>query len=322
MQYNDSIYLFASIRQKGLYLYNKHTNTVITFHNDSSHYINGLNIINGLYLGDDNKVNILTEKNIIQFNPITYNYAVYKVGYKDMILTNCMDMCETKSSYWFAFYGNGIAETDKQFRLKKQYSTLNGIANDAVYKIFSYRDSVIVASTNDGLVTIRTTNNTIKNYYSEDGLHASQFEQLCGYKDGKYIYAGGSNGFTIIDPSKFVINTTPPLFYYTNIKVQTKDGIRDIDTTNLGMQKLTIPDSWLQTTIYFTGINFSNPKRVAYQYRIQEKDANWIDNSSQNFITIMALKPGTYHLQVRAINEDGYRSTPKTLTLVFEPSVV
>lgn len=155
------------------------------------------------------------------------------------------------------------------------------------------------------------------NYYKEDGLHSNSFEEVAATYINNKIYAGGVNGFTIIDPSKFTTNTTPPIFYFTNIQTKTKDIT--LDTSNLELTKLKIPNTWLQTNISFVGINYSNPNRVTYQYRIKERDKDWINLGTQNFINLIGLNPGSYTLEVKAANEDGYWSLPKQLTLTFLP---
>jgi signal transduction histidine kinase len=75
----------------------------------------------------------------------------------------------------------------------------------------------------------------------------------------------------------------------------------------------------LQTTISFSGINYSNPSRTSYAYRIKELDNNWINLGTRNFVTLIGLSPSTYTLEVKAANEDGVWCEPKTLTLTFLP---
>ncbi|MEP7318267.1 MAG: ATP-binding protein, partial [Panacibacter sp.] len=44
-----------------------------------------------------------------------------------------------------------------------------------------------------------------------------------------------------------------------------------------------------------------------------------ININTQNFVPLIGLPPGTYTLEVKAANEDGYWCAPKQLTLIFEP---
>jgi signal transduction histidine kinase len=91
-----------------------------------------------------------------------------------------------------------------------------------------------------------------------------------------------------------------------------------IDTTNLELKLLDIPSDVLQTRFYFSGINYSDPKRTTFAYRIREK-GNWTDNGTDNSVSLIGLAPGTYHFEVKAANEDGVWSEPTVLTLVYLP---
>jgi signal transduction histidine kinase len=80
-----------------------------------------------------------------------------------------------------------------------------------------------------------------------------------------------------------------------------------------------VPSDFQQTTISFSGINYSNPSRTSYAYRIKELDNNWVSLGTQNFVNLIGLSPNTYTLEVKAANEDGVWCEPKTLTLIFLP---
>ena len=75
----------------------------------------------------------------------------------------------------------------------------------------------------------------------------------------------------------------------------------------------------LQTTVYFSGINYSNPLHTIYQYKITEQHNDWIDLGENQFFSFPSQSPGIYHLVVRAANEDGVWSDPKEIVLVFLP---
>jgi signal transduction histidine kinase len=71
--------------------------------------------------------------------------------------------------------------------------------------------------------------------------------------------------------------------------------------------------------VYFTGLDYKNPDRVKYAYKIPEIKDEWISLGTQNSIPLIGLTPGTYHLQVKTSTRDGSWSDPKELTLNFLP---
>lgn len=319
VQYNDTIILFSSLLQRGIHVWNTRSHTVNTFHNDSvRHVIQGLSVINYVYRGEGADVFILTETSIVKFNPLTERYSWYKIMNKGLQEPyNFMDMCETPDSYWFATYGNGLIETDRNFTLKRVIGVREGLCNNCVYKVFNYQNNCIVATTNNGVSSVTTDRYEVKNYFQNDGLHGNGFEQLCGFQQDQKIIAGGVNGFTIIDPALFQRNTKAPSLYIQNIRIETLSGT--IDTCNLALGMIEVPNDVLQLKLDFVGLNYQNPARVVYRYKLAELSSDWIDIENQNFVNLIGLGPGSYTFEAIALNEDGVASAPLKISLVYLP---
>ncbi|MDB5122366.1 MAG: hypothetical protein JWP94_495 [Mucilaginibacter sp.] len=228
------------------------------------------------------------------------------------------DMCEAGGAYWVTSYGNGLVEIDQQLKVKGLTGIRKGLCNDGVYNVFNVGDTSLLVTTNNGLAHYRIRQHTFKNYYAENGLQSNSFEEVTAVIDRGKIYAGGLNGFTIIDPGRLSVRMTPPLFYFKNVDVKLNTG-RSLSRTDLNIQTLEVPSNWLQTTVSFAGINFAAPKRVSYKYRIREIDSNWVDNGYRDQLSLMGLPPAAYHLEVKAANEDDYWSRPKLLILHIDP---
>jgi signal transduction histidine kinase/ligand-binding sensor domain-containing protein len=319
LQYNDSLVLFGSVIQKGLTVWNKRSASLLRYHNDSMPYlINKLSIINNLYKSS-NSVLILTEFGIISFHPLTGQSKTYSIKNERTgeVLSNLMDICETADSYWIGTYGNGLVQTDKNFRIKKIISTTEGLSNNCVYKIFSYQNAII-ATTNFGLNIVNATTSGVQTYFQSDGLHSSSFEQVCGYQYRGKIYAGGVNGFTIIDPTLLFSNPRAPDLYLNKITIQTSRNITD--TFNLALKELTIPNNVLQVDISLSGLNYNNPLRTTYSYKRSGDDDKWTELGTQNFISLIAMPPGRHTLVFRSANEAGvYSERQVSLSLVYLP---
>jgi len=228
------------------------------------------------------------------------------------------DMCESSNSYWISSYGNGIIQMDNTRKIKKLIKETNGLCNEGVYNIFNLGDTSLLITSNNGLSFYNTKQQSFVNYFKQDGLQSNSFEEVTAIAHQNQIYAGGIDGFTVIDPSKLVVNKRPPVPYYENIDVKLNEG-QNIINASLDVKKITIPSNWLQASISFIGINFDDPKRVTYKYRIKEIDTNWINNSNRDVISIIGLPPNTYTIEVKAANENGYWSYPKTLIIKIEP---
>jgi len=235
---------------------------------------------------------------------------------KDYVLF--FDLCRIKDKYYLGSYGMGIIVLDKNFTILGNISTINGLSNNGIYKLLPWRDSLLFITTNNGLNIYDPGTGAIKQFFKTDGLHDDTFEETSGNIYNNIVFAGGANGFTAIYPNNIRANDHPPVVYFSNVQIELK-GSKQFDTSNLDAKKFIIPNNVIQTNIYFSGINYSNPERTIFKYRITEQSNSWINLSTQNFISLIGLSPGTYHLQVQAFNEDEVSSEIKELTLTFLP---
>jgi signal transduction histidine kinase/ligand-binding sensor domain-containing protein len=315
LTYGDTLIILGSDNSTGIYLWNTKRHTITNI-NEKTH-LNPLRsgTVNMLYKRDDHSFWILSDSYIQIFDLDNYSVRDVTLAFPD--IDYYFDIVAVRSKYYIACYGSGIFEVDSTLKMLKVFNTKSGLSNNCVYRIIPENDSILWATTNFGLNRINLISHQVTKYFVEDGLNSNEFEEFSANLNKGKIYVGGLRGFTIIDPSRVAKSTKPPLLYFTNIKISTKRGVLSIN--NLELQSITIPNNWLQATISFAGLNYSNPTRVTYKYRIKEQVANWISNGHQDFISIIGLEPGTYTIQVKAANEDGFWSEPRQLTLIILP---
>lgn len=227
------------------------------------------------------------------------------------------DMCEAGGYYWIASYGSGVLQVDSSLTVKQVFNAERGLSNDGVYQVYNTGNQEILVTSNYGISVLNPASLTIKNYFSKNGLHANSFEEVSGLMKKGKIYAGGVNGFTVIDPGNFPVNTLPPAFYISSIRVTT--GNHSTDSSNLLLQSIRIPSNALQTTVFFSALNYSDPEGTTIAYKIKEQHSGWVNIGNNTSLPLIGFSPGTYHLQVRAFNEDGIGSEIKELTLIFLP---
>jgi len=310
----DSLSFFVGLAQRGLYVWNMHKRKVEVI--DTASKITPLrsNKTSSVYLDSKNRLWIIYGNDVALYNPLRKSIQNLNISLPGSIH---MDVCEWKNQFWIASYGSGIIELDKSYKIKKVYGESDGLSSSSVFKIIPLNDSNLIVSSTNGLSVLNIYSKKISTYFEDDGLQSNVFDNISGVRYKNLIFLGGQNGFTKIDVEKFKQNTEAPNLYFLNTRTETKDSL--LETTNIQMNELKIPNDWIQTKISFVGINYLNPQRVIYQYRIKESSDNWIDLGTQNFISLIGLYPGTYTLEVKAANEDGVWCEPKQLILVFEP---
>ena len=316
---NDSCIVLGSENYKGIIVWDHYNHKIEQYNSSSVKMQLRENIINNVISLSKDSFAVLGNESftIVDFtNRICKALSLKTSSGKDYVLF--FDMCRAKDKYYLSSYGMGVIVLDKNFKILDNISTIDGLSNNGIYKLLPVGDSLLFITTNNGLNIYNTITGNIKSFYQSDGLHGDAFEETSGNIYKNTLFAGGANGFTTIYPNYIKTNSKPPLIYFNKVHIELT-GANQFDTTNLEAKYFTIPNNVIQTNIYFTGINYSNPARTVFAYRITEQSKNWVNLSTQNFLTLIGISPGTYHLQVQAFNEDGIPSEIKELTLIFLP---
>ena len=315
----DSVIILGTENEKGILVWNYRRHAVRQIDNLSATPL-ASSVVNNMYRDGQERLWVLSDhvisimtRDFGKANSLSFFDTASK---KEINLF--FDMCEANGSYWIAAYGTGIIQLDTFFKIKRVFNTGDGLSDNGVYQVFCVHNRLVITSDN-GLSVLDLNTFKFKRYYSGNGLHSNSFEEVAGTMRDGLIYAGGVKGFTIIDPSKFTDNAVPPKIYINRVFIDRPDRSGDIDTTNLELRELDVPNDVLQTTLYFSGINYSNPEHTTFAYRIAEKNADWVNIGTQNYINIIGLSHGDYHVEVRAANEDGVWSEPVTMELVYLP---
>ena len=272
--------------------------------------------VNNLYKKDGD-IFILTDDNVYRYSAgALKKYDVLK-GAKHIGMF--FDMLKVKGHYFLTSYNNGVIETDSVFSVLRIFNVNSGLSDNGAYRLASVGDSILLVSTNNGLNAVNLVNGKVKIFTDEDGLHSNVFEEFSSYqKDGK-IYFGGKDGFTIVTPEKmnFSISTFNNL-HFTDCKVINDKNISKEFELN-DTAKIYFSNKITQVTIFFSNLIYPYKERIKYAYKINELHNYWIELGNTNFVTLPVIYPGTYHLQIKAANEDGIWSEPKELILIFEP---
>lgn len=319
IDYGDSLAALGTESPNGLVIWNyrKHLVRIVSTGTEPQNISS--NTVNSLYRDSISRLWVLSDNIISVYNDRFRRLTELK--YQDKSggsIPYYFCMCETKENYWICAYGAGILKVNKKdLHLEKIYAIKDGLCNNGVYKIFNYREQYLVVTSNNGMSMYDLKTERFYSFYKEDGLHGNNFEENVGAIYDSIVYAGGLHGVSRIRPAGFVVNTRPPVLFFSSIKVDRQSGT--IDTSNLLMQEFAVPSDHLQTTIGFSALSYTNPSRVIFAYKVRELKGDWIQLGNQHFVNLIGLEPGTYTLFVKAMNEDGVWCEPVKLTLRFLP---
>jgi ligand-binding sensor domain-containing protein len=257
-------------------------------------------------------------------------------------------LCDKQKRIWFATDGDGIStlNNDKFYHLKNK----QGYTGNVVYKIIEDNYNNIWYTTYDKGI-IKYDGRTFTGFTTSQGLSDMSISGLVNA--GDYIAVIHKNIIDIIDPKtnkityldralmNFDINTDlnactndkdgniyfvsgTGIYKYAVSTATVLQPTVTIDRVELFLQNITGTSdhkfSYRQNNLnfFFTGVYYSEPEKVQYQYKLDEYDKEWI-NTKDREKNFPNLPPGTYTFRVRvSLNKNFANASEATFSFVIE----
>jgi signal transduction histidine kinase/DNA-binding response OmpR family regulator len=153
-----------------------------------------------------------------------------------------------------------------------------------------------------------------RNYDTTDGLQGKEFNRrsaLCT-SDGE-IFFGGPDGLNAFYPEEIKRDTFVAKMVFTDFKIFNKSIPYGQEYNNrillekpiFNTDKVVLKYKENSFTIEFTALNFFNPGKNVYSYKLDGFDNQWLATSGKNnSATYTNLNNGTYTFRVRELVED------------------
>ena len=233
---------------------------------------------------------------------------------------------DSKGILWVGTYGGGINLINPITEKISHIREADGLPNDNVYGILEDEKGFYWISTNMGISKFNLESKTFFVYDISDGLQSNEFNSgaFLKRKNGELLF-GGVNGFNVFHPDSLEINPHKPLIAFTDFELfnQPWDSLSDYPLPKSINETSEVRLRYAQNgfSIEFAVLDFVNPRKNLYKYRLNGFDDNWkTTNSSRRFITYTKLKPGKYVFQVKGANSDGiWNESAKEVKILVEP---
>ena len=114
--------------------------------------------------------------------------------------------------------------------------------------------------------------------------------------DGRLWFAG-FDGVGIIDPRALPSNPVPPPVHIERVVV---DGVTHA-LSSIG----SLPARVRDVSIEYTALSLGAPEKVAFRYRLEGRDEDWVEAGNRRQAFYTDLPPGSYRFRVIAANDRG-----------------
>ncbi|MFH2141761.1 MAG: two-component regulator propeller domain-containing protein [Bacteroidota bacterium] len=257
-----------------------------------------------------------------KFNPVTGVFKKYKsdVRNSNTISNNSVyDVFIGSQGYLWIATRSGLNKFNKKDTTFTIYTKINGLPNDLIYNIVEDENDNLWMTTGYGLAMYDRKNNDFRSYDKADGIGSLELNlgSLYKSKTGE-IFFGGNAGFNSFHPDQLMDNLIKPDVVFLNYRVTNSSGMFTISLE--GVDKIELSYNDYGITVYFATLEYTNPRKNRYQYKVDELNEDWFDLGNTNFRTFSNLPPGEYTLRVKGSNNDYvWNEKDAVLKIVVKP---
>ncbi|GAB4034883.1 two-component regulator propeller domain-containing protein [Spirosoma jeollabukense] len=235
----------------------------------------------------------------------------------DYILCIYEDRCHR---IWIGTRDNGLNQFMPDSRTFQRFTAANGLPGNTVFSIQEDEQGFLWLSTDNGLSRFDPKARTCTNYNRSDGLVCKEFLANSSLRDDQgNLYFGGYNGIVVFKPASIQTNTTIPSLAFTELRLFNRPV--PIDSSSLLSQnisltkRITFDHTQNVFSIEFAALNFINPGKNRYAYKLANFDDHW-NYVNEPVATYMNLSAGEYTLLVKGANNSGVWN-PDVLSLAI-----
>jgi ligand-binding sensor domain-containing protein/serine phosphatase RsbU (regulator of sigma subunit) len=253
----------------------------------------GMSVLN--FIRSTEKPFVTTYKHIDNKNSISSN-SVNNI-YKDK------DGC-----IWIAT-SNGLNNFNPKTKKFIVYTEKDGLPNSYIYDVIPDKQGNLWLPSNSGLTkfsptTVNENGSAFKNYNTNDGIQAREFNQGASFlcEDGQ-ILVGGVAGLNYFNPEKIKENKVTPNSYIYSYSRQGKDV--KTDSSILFKTKIELTHKENYFTFELVALDFIDIDKIKFMYQLEGYDKDWSSPTNVRYVSYTELPGGDYTFKVKACNSDG-----------------
>lgn len=237
---------------------------------------------------------------------------------------------DNSGKIWIGTEGSGLFTFDKATKDLVHYTTENELPGMIITGILQDKRNRIWLATYDGLSLFKTEENLFLNFNKSDGLSSDEFNaKAFEMLNTGNILAGTTNGLIVFNPESIGNDKTSPRVFFSKLLILNKevtvgDSINGEVILNKDLaytKELTINYANRHFTIEFAALNFTNPQKTKFKYKLEGVDNSWITTDyKRRFVSYSHLEAGEYTLKVKAASFTGNSGKSiAELTIIIKP---
>ncbi|MBK9492014.1 MAG: hypothetical protein IPO07_26835 [Haliscomenobacter sp.] len=225
---------------------------------------------------------------------------------------------------WVSTKGGGLERLNKKTGEFDHFTEAQGLPNKVVYGVVLGEDKNLWMSTNRGLARLNLKTLTFNNFNKSDGLQEDEFNTNSFFQgaSGELLF-GGINGITIFRPRELSDRKNDSKIRLLEVKINNKTvpiepkGVLPQAIEYLPRLQLAHHQNLL--SLEFGLMDFTNPVKNRYRYKLDGIDQDWVEAGTQRFASYAHLENGQYTFRVMGSADGEHWSEPIALQFCIHP---
>ncbi len=215
---------------------------------------------------------------------------------------------DSNQNLWVGTSG-GISKLDRDTGFFTNYTSEHGLPNNTVTAIQEDSQGFLWFSTLRGLSRFNPATESFNNFYRGSGLAGNVMNKAASVYHNGELYLGSTQGLTVFRPENINNNAFIPPVHITDFKIFNRSveigGENSILKKHISRtEEITLDHNQSMFAFEFAALNFQNPERNAYKYKMEGFDRDWIEAGNRYTATYTNLNPGRYTFRVLGSNND------------------
>lgn len=251
-----------------------------------------------MWLGTTKGILIKKDNN---FKRLNYEYG-NKKGLNDNLINDIY--ISNNGTKWIAT-PKGLSKVTANTDISTfiHYNEENGLSNSYVYGVLEDSNDNLWLSTNKGLYKFNPVNEIFTSYGANDGLGNEEFNSGAFFKDkNESLYFGGINLLVEINTNEIISNKHKPKLQITDFRI---DDVSINIANNGSKNNISIPYNSNVVSIELASLDFTNPLKNQYAYRIKGLHDEWINIGSQRKVNLFNLPYRKHEIEFKSSNNEG-----------------
>jgi len=264
------------------------------------------NLVYSLLEDSDGEIWIAASNGLDRYDPSSnrlIHYAHDPGSANSLCDDYTISLCEDREGHIWIGTSVGISRFNKSDSTFTSLSMEDGLPSNIIYNIIQDDNGHLWFATGSGLAMLNPDPASGEAFIVVDELLGREFNIKAVHKseDGE-LFFGGIDGLISFHPDSLTGNNFIPQVAITSFEKE-NNGIRQ--TLNVYTEEIDLSHKDYAFTIEFSALDFTNPAKNSYSYKMEGISDNWIEIGTRRFVPFTNLPPGRYTFHVQGTNNDG-----------------